>query len=377
MTTLNPILRISFTVWLMLFATHSAIAQMESEMIVTRMAPAIVSVSVIPLAPGAVATEPLSAQLFPQIIRGEGQSLASGIVISPDGWIVTINSAMDNKSIRKAPESPDVSSPLGTVSQALSATILPQKIMVYTHTGMGYQARLVGRDARSEIALLKIDAPVTLPYVQLPATSGNPPMALGERVLALGRPGWSSQLSLVVTDGIVSNFESANSNGTPSIYSTAGIQNGMGGGPLVRVKTGEVVGFNTHIWNLAQAAPLTVSLPVAEFNLIVQDLRTHGRVRRAAIGISATTVAVDNLKGQGVERFYSARVTAVRAGGPAQLAQVEVGDFILNVNGVPTPTAGTLLRFISERKPDENLDLAVIRKGARLTIKVRTEELTP
>jgi S1-C subfamily serine protease len=160
MTTLNPILRISFTVWLMLFATHSAIAQMESEMIVTRLAPAIVSVSVIPLAPG-------------------------------------------------------------------------------------------------------------------------------------------------------------------------------------------------------------------------EDLRTHGRVRRGAIGISATTVAVDNLKGQGVERFYSARVTAVRAGGPAQLAQVEVGDFILNVNGVPTPTAGTLLRFIHERKPDENLDLAVIRKGTRLTIKVRTEELTP
>ncbi|GAB1458251.1 serine protease MucD [Thauera sp.] len=261
----------------------------------------------------------------------DDKSLGSGFIISADGYILT------NAHVVEAAES----------------------IVVRLADKREFDATVIGADARSDVALIRIEAK-ELPHVVL----GDPEaLAVGEWVLAIGSPFGFEQS---VTAGIVSakGRSLPDENFVPFIQTDVAINPGNSGGPLFNLR-GEVVGINSQIYSrtggfmgLSFAIPIDVAMDVQ------QQLREKGRVERGRIGVSIQEITRDLADSFGLPRPAGALVSSVEAGGPAALGGILQGDVIVRFNGRSVESSADLPRIVAAARPGSKVEVDIFRDGA-------------
>ena len=288
---------------------------------------------------------PLFREFFernlPQVPRNdrqpEAQSLGSGFIISSDGYVLT-----NNHVVADADE-----------------------ILVRMSDRSELEAKLVGADPRSDVALLKIEGK-NLPTVKLGKSED---LKVGEWVLAIGSP---FGFDYSVTAGIVSakGRSLPNESYVPFIQTDVAINPGNSGGPLFNLD-GEVVGINSQIFTrsggfmgLSFAIPITVALDVAN------QLKETGKVSRGWLGVVIQEVNKDLAESFGLDRPAGALVAQVLEDGPAAKGGLRVGDVILRLDNHPIVMSSDLPHRVGILKPGTTSRLEVMREGQRRTLNV-------
>ncbi|WJW76136.1 DegQ family serine endoprotease [Thiohalobacter sp. IOR34] len=272
----------------------------------------------------------------------EAKSLGSGFIISEDGYILT-----NNHVVKDATE-----------------------IVVRLSNRDEYVAKLVGTDARSDIALLKVDAK-GLPVARF-GKSEN--LKVGEWVLAIGSPFGFERSA---TAGIVSAKGRAlpRENYVPFIQTDVAINPGNSGGPLFNMD-GEVVGVNSQIYSrtggymgLSFAIPIEVALDVA------RQLKTKGKVSRGWLGVLIQDVTRELAESFGMHKPQGALVSRVVPDSPAEKAGIQVGDIILKFGGKKVITSSNLPPIVGSTPVGKKVPVEVLRNGKRRTLYVTLGEL--
>lgn len=271
----------------------------------------------------------------------DNQSLGSGFIISADGYILTNAHVVEDA----------------------------EEILVRLADKREYSAKVIGADARSDVALIKIEAS-GLPRVVL----GDPErLKVGEWVVAIGSPFGFDQS---VTAGIVSakGRSLPDENFVPFIQTDVAINPGNSGGPLFNLK-GEVVGINSQIYSrtggfmgLSFAIPIDVAMDVQ------QQLRTKGRVQRGRIGVAIQEVTRDLADGFGLPRASGALISSVEVDAPAAQAGLQQGDVIVRFAGKEVDSSSDLPRIVAAIQPGSIVALDVYRAGELLSLKVTVGE---
>jgi serine protease Do len=273
------------------------------------------------------------------------QGVGSGFIVSPDGYILTNTHVVDNAT----------------------------KVTVRLTDRREFQARVVGSDDKSDVALLKIEAK-NLPTVRIGDPSKLRP---GEWVVAIGSP-FNFQNS--VTAGIVSALgrevpNASNYNYVNFIQTDVPVNPGNSGGPLFNL-SGEVVGINSQIYsNTGSYAGLSFAIPIDIANNVREQLVATGHVRRGRIGVSIQPVTAALAESFGLDRPRGAAVSSVDSGGPADKAGLKPEDIILSVNGRRIERSSELPALIAAIKPGAVADLEVWRGKGTKHIDVTVEEL--
>lgn len=228
-----------------------------------------------------------------------------------------------------------------------------------------YTAKLIGSDDKSDIALLKIDAP-SLPVATL-GNSGS--LKTGEWVAAIGAPfGFENS----VTAGIVSakNRALPQENYTPFIQTDVAINPGNSGGPLYNLK-GEVIGINSQIYSrsggfmgISFAIPIEVAMNVAE------QLKNTGKVERGQLGVVIQEVNYDLAQSFGLDKPTGALISNVLSNSPAERAGLQVGDIIRSINGEEVRVSTDLPMTIGALAPGKTITLGIWRKGKEIAVEV-------
>lgn len=267
-----------------------------------------------------------------------GQSQGSGFFISEDGFVVTNHHVIDKGS----------------------------EFTLVMDDGTELEAELVGSDARSDLALLKVkDSKKKFTYVKF--AEDLPPV--GQWVVAVGNP---FGLGGTVTAGIVSahgrdinarNYESF-------IQIDAAVNKGNSGGPTFNLK-GEVIGVNTAIFSPSGGnVGIAFAIPAEVASDVVKDLKNGGKVKRGWLGVRIQGVSEDIADSLGLSDAAGAMVTSLDDKSPAKTAGVEPGDVILAVDGTIVKTTRELAREIGRKDPETNVKLTVWRDGKEREISV-------
>ncbi len=267
------------------------------------------------------------------------KSLGSGFIISADGYILT-----NNHVVQDADE--------------IKITLSDKKV---------YNARLIGRDEKTDLAVLKIDADHDLPFVELGDSSK---LKVGDWLIAIGNP---FGLARTVTAGIVSARGRVIGSGPYDdfIQTDASINPGNSGGPLFNVN-GEVVGINTAI--VASGQGIGFAIPVNMAKDLLPQLKT-GKVSRGRLGVHIQDVTPELAASFGLDEKQGAVISEVIAESPAARAGLKVGDIILAVDGKPVAEMHILPRMIAAKKPGTKVTLKVLRLGKILQVNVVLDDL--
>ena len=270
------------------------------------------------------------------------KSLGSGFLISADGYIVTNHHVVD-----------------GADSIAVSFDDKSNKEKTY-------QAKLIGSDKLTDLAILKIDAK-NLPFLKF---GDSDALEVGEWVLAIGNP---FGLDHTVTSGIVSaKGRSLRSNPFDSFLQTdASINPGNSGGPLLNM-AGEVIGINAAI--IANGQGIGFAIPSNMAKEIIETLRTDRKVSRGWMGVTIQTLDENGAKALGLPDSNGALVGDVMAGNPAAEAGMKPGDVILSVNGETVTDSADLSRKVAAVKPGTNAKVVVWRNSSKKTLTVKIAE---
>jgi len=257
-------------------------------------------------------------------------SLGSGFVISPDGYIVTNNHVIEDVD----------------------------EITVVFNDGSKLAAEVVGRDPKTDVALIKVNAETDLFALPLGASSGVRP---GEWVVAIGNP---FGLEHTVTAGIVSAKHRVIGQGNYDdfIQTDAAINPGNSGGPLINL-AGEVIGINTAINPRANTIGFAVPIDMAK--TILPQLRMSGHVTRGWLGVMIQEISPELAENLGLKEQKGAVVTKVLEGGPADQAGLQSADVIVEFDGHPIDELSELPRIVAATPVDKKVDVVVLRNGER------------
>jgi serine protease Do len=272
--------------------------------------------------------------------------LGSGVIISPDGYIVTNNHVID-----------------GAVD--IRVTMTDRRIL---------PAKLIGADPLTDLAVIKIDG-VNLPSVPLGDSTQLHP---GQTVLAFGNP---LGFRFTVTRGIVSALNRPNpfaaDRRSPGqfIQTDAAINPGNSGGPLVNAH-GEVVGINTFLVSETGGfSGMGFAIPAQIVKPTVDSLIKHGKVSHGYIGIGISDVTPEEAKFFHVDNASGAVVTQVEPNSPGAKAGLKVGDVITELNGKAVSDAGELQVEVGQKQPETTLHLKALRDGNPLDVPVTLEAM--
>jgi serine protease Do len=233
-----------------------------------------------------------------------------------------------------------------------------------------FTAKVIGADARTDVAVLKITAN-NLPVVKL----GDPnALRVGEAVAAIGSPfGFENS----VTAGIVSakGRSLPSESYVPYIQTDVAINPGNSGGPLFNMK-GEVVGINSQIYSRSGGYQgVSFAIPIDVAMEVVGQLKSGGKVSRGWLGVVIQEVSSDLAESFGLDRPRGALIAQVQPDGPAAKAGLQASDVILKFNGKPVEDSGDLPRMVGTVKPGSTIPLEIWRKGKAQTINVVLSEL--
>jgi serine protease Do len=268
------------------------------------------------------------------------QGLGSGVIMTPDGYILTNNHVVDGAS-------------------TVTVTLADKR---------EFKAKVIGTDPKSDLAVLKIDAtnlsPITI--------ADSSKVQVGDYALAVGDPFGVGQ---TVTMGIVSATGRSHlgiEQYEDFIQTDAPINPGNSGGALVNDR-GELIGINTAI--IAHGSEgnqgIGFAIPANMARNVMEQIAEHGKVTRAYLGIVPQDVTPDIAKQFGEKEARGALVADVSAGSPAQKSGLERGDIILDVNGKPVADSNGLRMTISMMAPDSDAKLKVLRNGSEREIAVK------
>lgn len=265
------------------------------------------------------------------------QAQGSGFIIDPSGYIVTNYHVVDGA----------------------------QEITVSLDDGSKHSATVKGRDAKTDLALIKIDAGRSLPHVEFGESDAA---KVGDWVIAVGNP---FGLGGSVTAGIISARGRDLRSGPFDDYLQidAPINRGNSGGPLFDT-TGRVIGVNTAIWSPSGGnVGIGFAVPSSLAKSVVEQLRDHGSIARGWLGVQIQPVSEDLAQGLGVPEGKGALVAAVTPESPAAKAGVKPGDLIVSMDGEALEDFKALPRLVAAAEPGKRATLEVVREG-------KTRELT-
>jgi serine protease Do len=276
--------------------------------------------------------------------RREG-GLGSGVVVSPDGYILTNNHVV-----------------------AGATTVRVELVDRRTFT-----AKVVGADAPSDLAVVKIAA-TGLPAL---AFGDSDAMRVGDVVLAFGNPLGVGQ---TVTMGIVSAKGRATDVGDGNfedfLQTDAPINQGNSGGALVNT-AGQLVGINSQILSPSGGnIGIGFAIPSRMAESVMGQLVSGGRVARGQLGVTVQALTSDMAESLGLKEVHGAVVSSVASGSPAEKAGVKRGDVIVSVDGVNVEDGNTLRNRIASTRPGSTVALGVVRDGSAKTIRVELRELS-
>jgi S1-C subfamily serine protease len=235
------------------------------------------------------------------------------------------------------------------------------RVKVSTVEGRSFTARVVGDDPDTDLALVRVDAPVTLPSASL---GDSKRLKRGQLVIAIGNPlGFESTVTTGVVSALGRSLRAQSGRLIDDLVQTdAALNPGNSGGPLVS-SHGEVVGINTAVIMGAQGICFAVASNTANF--VLGELVRHGRVRRAYIGIAAQQFVVSRRLRHtaGLEQDSAVMVASVEPGSPADRAGLASGDIILTLDGVPVTGADDLIRMLAGDKIGRAVEVKFRRGG--------------
>lgn len=267
------------------------------------------------------------------------RSIGSGFFITGDGYIVT-----NNHVVATADE-----------------------ITIGLSDGEEYPARIIGLDAQTDLALLKVDEDVEFPHVDFDPDAN---LRVGDWVIAVGNP---FGLGGSVTEGIVSALgrETPTSTYNDFIQITAPINRGNSGGPTFDLH-GNVIGVNSQIISSSGGNEgIGFAIPAETAEQIIEQLRENGRVIRGWLGVRIQNLDPDMAESLGIEDEQGAIVLSLVAGGPAADSGIEQGDVILAIDGEPVEDSRDLTRRVGNVPADESVEFRVLRDGRERTLRVQ------
>src|SRR6185437_2794072 len=269
-------------------------------------------------------------------------ALGSGFIIDPAGYIVTNNHVVNDAD----------------------------KVSVIFQDGTKHPAKVLGRDPKTDLALLKINVNHPLPYVSWGESNA---LQVGDWVLAVGNP---FGLGGTVSSGIISARGRDIHSGPYDDYLQldAAINRGNSGGPTFNLQ-GQVIGINTAIYSPnGGSVGIGFAIPSSLAKPVIEQLREHGKVERGWLGVQIQNVTPELAKGLSLPKAEGALVAAVEKDSPAAKAGLKQGDVILSFNGNEIKKLRDLSRFVAATAPGSTSNMVVWRNGERMTLPVTVGE---
>ena len=279
---------------------------------------------------------------------------------------------------RDHPPVPDPSLPItgsGFIIKANGLAITNQHVVedkeeVYVRLfdGTRTRARVLGRDAMGDMALLQIESETPLPAVPL---GNSDALRVGEMVVAIGSPiGFEHSVTFGIISGKRRNFLRSSAVGG-YLQTDAAITTGNSGGPLINMR-GEVVGVNTAT---IRRGTMGFAIPVNAVKAALPQLHDYGRVKRAYLGVRIDPIDRDKIISLGLQSPRGAYVHAVLSGQPAQRAGIAIGDIIIGFDGVEVNSPFDLQAAVASRPVGKMVRIEVLRQQQRRTVELALGEM--
>ena len=273
--------------------------------------------------------------------------LGSGIVISPDGLVLTNNHVVGSS----------------------------KQIRLRDTEGVVTDARVLGVDPDTDLALLRADGARDLRYASL---GNSKSLRRGPLVIAIGNPlGFESTVTAGVVSALGRSIRSVSGRTIEDVIQTdAALNPGNSGGPLVS-SAAEVIGINTAIISGAQGICFAVASNTAQF--VLSEIIRHGYVRRAYIGVSGQTAPIPRRHAlvAGVDNKMGALLAQIEPDGPAARAGLLPGDVVIRLDGVEVNGVDDLIRALDRDRIDRTLEMDVLRMGRLRTVDIHPVERKP
>ncbi len=280
----------------------------------------------------------------PSVVRidirraGKGGGSGSGVIVSPDGLALTNSHVVHGARV----------------------------VALTTLDGREYQARVLGDDPDTDLALLRIDESVSLPAAKLGDSSR---LRRGQIAIAIGNPlGFDATVTTGVVSALGRSLQSRTGRMIEDVVQTdAALNPGNSGGPLVS-SNGEVIGVNTAVIMGAQGICFAVASNTAHF--VAGEIARHGRVRRASIGVSAATTPIPRriaLRHE-IVQLNGARLLELDQSGPAAQAGLLSGDVVIALDGKPVTGVADLIRGLDADKINRAVSIDFLRRSERLRL---------
>jgi Do/DeqQ family serine protease len=276
--------------------------------------------------------------------RREG-GLGSGVIVRADGYILTNNHVVENAD----------------------------RVKVEMADGRSFDAKVVGTDAPSDLAVLKIDGSAlhTLPLAD------SDKVRVGDVVLALGNPlgiGQTVTMGIVSAKGRSTSVGPANDSYQDFIQTDAPINQGNSGGALVNTQ-GELIGINSQILSPSGGnIGIGFAIPANMAHNVMTQLIDHGSVRRGLLGVTVQGVTPEIARSLKIENAKGVLVNSVTSGGAADKAGVQRGDVITAINGAVVKDTNSLRNEISQMMPGTDVKVQLLRDGKEQTVNIRLGE---
>src|SRR6202046_655785 len=290
------------------------------------------------------------ADPFDQLRRYFGQGgqreykqhgLGSGVIVSADGYILTNNHVVGNAD----------------------------EIHVTLQDKREFTAKVIGKDAKTDLGLIKIEAKDPLPVAPLGDSNTTD---VGDWVIAIGNP---FNVGMTVTAGIVSaKGRILGGDYDDFIQTDASINPGNSGGPLINTR-GEVIGINTAIYSRTGANNgIGFAIPIDMARNVMDQLKAHGRVIRGWLGVEIQEVTPDLAQSFGLPKPEGALVASADKDGPAGKGGIERGDIVLSFNGHPVDDEHELPALVAQTPINQKVPVEVVRNGKHMTLDVTIGE---
>lgn len=273
----------------------------------------------------------------------QSTSFGSGVIVTADGYVLTNNHVVEGA----------------------------RSVKVTLANNRNFDAKVIGADAATDIAVLKLDGQN---FAHIPLGNSDN-VNIGETVLAIGNP---FQLSHTVTSGIISAKGRQIDNGQQRsmryedfLQTDAAVNPGNSGGPLVNLK-GEVIGINTAIFSRSGGyMGISFAIPSNLAQGVMDQLVSTGKVSRGWLGVGVQTLDENTAKSLGLDETKGVVITAVTEGGPADGAGVKAEDVVVEINGRATPNADALRTVVATLGPGKTVPIKLYRGAEQRTIEVK------
>lgn len=333
------------------FSAHSATAILSQDLpdLVEKILPSVVNISAVQVIQMRGTPMDDFFRFWGVPMERERPSLGSGFIIDETGFILTNNHVVERAN----------------------------EVRVTLQNKKQYEARIVGRDPKLDIALLQIRSKEGIPSKWSAASlADSSKVRIAEPVLAIGNP---FGLQHTVTSGIVSALNRTIGIGPFDnfIQTDASINPGNSGGPLFNLK-GEVIGINTLIFSKSgQSGGLGFAIPINEAKNVLSDLKRYGRVPRPWLGLLGETVTPQLQMYYGLSASEGVLVYNLVRRGPADQNGIRVGDILLKINGKEVTHQHEVEKIIVSLKPNESVEVELQRESKKLKKKIQLKEHPP